>query len=108
MISTEKLACIPTFDSSQKAGSENQVSSTITSEVRGFPLYITATMDDVTTTLLIAGTFAHDLRTLSVPFTAGSINSTWNMEQNGKVNINNTAKLRLVAQAEWRKKAAMD
>ena len=76
MISTEKLAGIHTFDSSQKAGSENQVSSTITSGVRVFPLNIAATMEDVTTTLLIEGTFVHDLRTLSVPFTAGSINST--------------------------------
>ena len=76
MISTEKLAGILTFDSSQKAGSENQVSSTITSGVRVFPLNIVATMEDVTTTLLMEGTFVHDLRTLSVPFTAGSINST--------------------------------
>ena len=76
MISTEKLAGIHTFDSSQKAGSENQVSSTITSGVRVFPLNIVATMEDVTTTLLMEGTFVHDLRTLSVPFTAGSINST--------------------------------
>jgi hypothetical protein len=64
-----------TFDLSQKAGSENQVSSTVTSGERGFPLHKTVTIEDVITTLLTDGTFAHDLRTLSVPFKAGSINS---------------------------------
>lgn len=64
-----------TFNSSQKSGSENHVSSTTTLEVKGLPLYKTAPMEDVKTTLLIVGNFVHDLRTLSVPFTAGSISS---------------------------------
>lgn len=66
-------AFLHTFDSLQKAGSENQVSSTTTSGVRGFPLNATAVIEDVMTTLLTDCTFAHELRTLSVPFTAGSI-----------------------------------
>lgn len=66
-----------TFDFSQKSGSENHVSSIITSGARGFPLNATAAMDDVMTTLLIQGTLVHDLRTLSVPFNAGSISSAW-------------------------------
>lgn len=64
-----------TFDSLQKSGSVNQVSSTTTSGVRGFPLYATAAIEDVKTTRLIDGDFAHELRTLSVPFTAGSSSS---------------------------------
>jgi hypothetical protein len=40
-------------------------------------LNATAAIEDVITTLLIDGTLAHDLRTLSVPFNAGSINSAW-------------------------------
>ena len=59
----------------QKLGSENQVSSTTTSGVRGFPLTTTAAVDDVKTTRLTEGDFAHDLRTLSVPITAGSSTS---------------------------------
>lgn len=46
-----------------------------TSEVKGFPLIITEAMEDVIITLLIDGTFAHDLRTFRVPFNAGSISS---------------------------------
>jgi hypothetical protein len=34
-----------------------------------------AAIEDVTITLLMEGNLAHDLRMLSVPFTAGSINS---------------------------------
>lgn len=64
-----------TFESSQNTGSENQVSSTTTSGVRGFPLKETEAMEDVRITLFIEGVFVHDLRTLSVPFTAGSISS---------------------------------
>lgn len=64
-----------TFDSLQKSGSVNQVSSTTTSGVRGLPLYATAAIEDVKTTRLIDGDFAHELRTLSVPFTAGSSSS---------------------------------
>lgn len=64
-----------TFDFSQTATSENQDSSTTTSGARGFPLNATAAMEDVITTLLIDGTLAHDLRTLRVPFKAGSISS---------------------------------
>ncbi len=64
-----------TFDFSQKAGSENQDSSIITSGATGFPLYATAAIEEVMTTLLIDRTLTHDLRTLSVPFKAGSISS---------------------------------
>ena len=71
----EKLETIRTFDSSQTAGSTNHVSSTITSGVRA-PVDATEAMEDVTTTLFTDGTFMQDLRTLSVPFTAGSISST--------------------------------
>ena len=74
-ILSEQLAHLHTFDFSQKAGSENQVSSTVTSGVRGFPLNETAAIEDVKMTLLIDGTLAHDLRTLSVPFNAGSTTS---------------------------------
>jgi hypothetical protein len=34
-------------------------------------------MDDVMTTLLIEGILVHDLRTLTVPFNAGSTSSAW-------------------------------
>ena len=61
-----------TFASLQSSGSENQVSSTTTSRVRDFLLYETAAIEDVKTTCLTDGDFAHELRTLSVPFTAGS------------------------------------
>lgn len=64
-----------TFNFSQTARSENQDSSIITSGARGLPLNATAAIEDVITTLLIDGTLAHDLRTLSVPFRAGSISS---------------------------------
>lgn len=66
---------ISTFDSRQKSGSEYQLSSTTTSGLKGLPLYNTAAIEDVRTTLFIDGTFAQELRTLSVPFTAGSSNS---------------------------------
>ena len=59
----------------QSSGSENQVSSTTTSGVLGLPLYATATIEDVKTTRLTDGAFAHELRTLSDPFTAGSSSS---------------------------------
>lgn len=49
-----------TFTFSQNTGSENQVSSITTSGFKGFPLIITEAMEDVITTLLIDGTFAHD------------------------------------------------
>lgn len=78
-----------TFDSSQVTGSENQVSSKITSGVRGFLLLKIAAIEDVTITLLIEENFEHDLRTLSVPFTAGSINSAWNMGKRGKLSNQN-------------------
>lgn len=64
-----------TFDSLQKSGLENQVSSTTTCGVRGLPLYATAAIEEVKTTRFRDGDFTHDLRTLRVPFTAGSINS---------------------------------
>ena len=66
-----------TFDSLHKTGSENQLSLISTSEVRGFPVNTTEVIDDVTTTLLTDGTLAQDLRTLMIPFNAGSINSAW-------------------------------
>lgn len=55
--------------------SENHVSSTTTSGVRGLPLYATAAMDEVTTTLLTDAVLAQDPKTLRVPLTAGSISS---------------------------------
>ena len=67
-----------TFNSLQNSGSENHVSSTTTSGVLGLPLNSTAQIDDVKTTHFTDGDFAHDWRTLRVPFTAGSINSAWN------------------------------
>ena len=66
-----------TFDSLHITGSENQLSSISTSGVRGSsPVNKTEAKDDVTTTLLTDGTFEQDLRTLMVPFNAGSINSS--------------------------------
>lgn len=70
--------CTHAFFSSQSTGEENQVSSTTTSGFKGFPVTRTEAMEDVITTLLIDGTFAQDWRTLSVPFTAGSMRSAWN------------------------------
>lgn len=64
-----------TLISSQNAGSENQVSSTRTSGPLGFRFITTAAIEDVTTTRLRDVTLAHDLRTLSVPSTAGFISS---------------------------------
>lgn len=64
-----------TLVSSQKTGSENQVSSTTTSWLVGFRLYRTAAVDDVNTTRLTDATLLHDVRTLTVPVTAGSITS---------------------------------
>ena len=66
------IAISKTFKLSHIAGSENQDSSITVCGVRGFPVCITAAIEDVKTTLLTDGTFAHDLRTLSVPFTAAS------------------------------------
>lgn len=63
-----------TFCSHKKSEFENHVSSTTTSGVRGAPLYKAVAIEEVTTTLLTDGDFAHDLTTLRVPFTAGSIN----------------------------------
>jgi len=56
-------------------GSENQVSSTTTSGERGLPLYKTAAKEEVKTIRFTDVDFAHDLTTLRVPLTAGSINS---------------------------------
>lgn len=69
IVSAHTFACL------QTSALENHVSSTTTSGVRGLPLYTTAAMDDVTTTLLTEGVLMQELKTLSVPFTAGSINS---------------------------------
>ena len=77
-----------TFVSWKKTGSENQLSSTSTSGVRGFPLATTVAIDAVTTTLLTDGIFAHDLRTFIVPFNAGSIKSAWYMGHKSKNKIN--------------------
>lgn len=70
-----ELAIKFTLYSSQVTGSENQVSSTTTSGVRDLLLRITEAIEDVMITLLMVATFAHDLSRLTVPFTAGSINS---------------------------------
>jgi hypothetical protein len=59
----------------QKSGTENHVSSTTTSGLSALPLKLTETIDDVNTTLFTDEALAQDLRTLSVPLTAGSINS---------------------------------
>nr|GMC90717.1 hypothetical protein EUGRSUZ_G03337 [Ipomoea batatas] len=56
--------------------SENQVSSIITSGLTGFPVTIIVAIEDVITTRLTEDAFAHDLRTLSVPFNAGSTSSS--------------------------------
>jgi len=64
-----------TSDSLQKSGSENQASSTTVSGVFGLLLNATAEIEEVKTTRFTDDDFAHDLRTLRVPFTAGSINS---------------------------------
>jgi len=65
-----------TSNSLQKSGSENHVSSTTVSGVFGLPVNATAEIEEVKTTRFTDDDFAHDLRTLRVPFTAGSINST--------------------------------
>jgi len=56
-------------------GSENHVSSTTTSGVRGLPLYKMAATEEVKTTRFTDVDFAQDLTTLRVPLRAGSINS---------------------------------
>ena len=61
----------------QYCGLENQVSSTTTSGSRGWPVNRTAAVEDVKTTLLTEESLLHALRTFSVPFTAGSITSTY-------------------------------
>jgi len=52
--------------------------SSITTEVRNFLLQTSEAMENVTTTLLIEGTFAHDLRTFRVPLAAVSTISVGN------------------------------
>jgi len=64
-----------TSNSLQTSGSENHVSSSTVSGVFGLPFNATADTEEVKTTRFTDGDFAHDLRTLRVPFTAGSINS---------------------------------
>jgi len=64
-----------TFDSLQKSGFENHVSSTTTSGFFGLVLNETAALE-VKTTRFTDVDFAHDLRTLRVPFTTESINYT--------------------------------
>lgn len=59
----------------QKSGSENHVSLIMTWGFLGLVLIETAAIEEVKTTRFTDGDFAHDLRTLRVPFTAGSINS---------------------------------
>lgn len=54
---------------------ENQVSSMTASGLLGLPLFDTAAIDDVITTLFTVAALEHDLRTFNVPLTAGSINS---------------------------------
>ena len=76
-----------TFDSLHNTGSENQLSSISTSEVRGFPVNTTEVIDDVTTTLLTDGTLAQDLRTLMIPFNAGSINSARTRKKKREIEV---------------------
>lgn len=73
---------VRTLASSQNTESENQVSSTTTSWPVGFRLYRTAAVDDVTTTRLTDATLLHDVRTLTVPLTAGSITSAFISKSN--------------------------
>ena len=61
----------------QKSGSENHVSSTTISGLSALSLKLTAAIDDVITTLLTDEAFTQDLRTLSVPLTAGSTSSAY-------------------------------
>ena len=77
-----------TSNSLQTSGSENHVSSTTTWGVLGLRLNATAEIEEVKTTRLTDGDFAHDLRTLRVPFTAGSSNSAWNKENKSQQRIN--------------------
>jgi len=44
------------------------------SGVRGVPLYKAVAIEEVKTTRFTDGDFAHDFKTLRLPFTAGSIN----------------------------------
>ena len=76
-----------TFDSLHKTGSENQLSSISTSGVTGSPVNKTEAKDDVTTTLLTDGTFEQDLRTLMVPFNAGSINSARTRKKKREIEV---------------------
>ena len=76
-----------TFDSLHKTGSENQLSSISTSGVGGFPVNTTKAIEDVTTTLLTDRNFAQDLRTLIVPFNAGSINSAWRQRKKRETEV---------------------
>lgn len=71
---------LQTSNSLQTSGFENHVSSATTWGVLGLSLYTTAAVEEVKTTRFTDGDFAHDLRTLRVPLTAGSINSAWNKE----------------------------
>lgn len=64
-----------TFLSMQTFGSEKQLSSTESLGPKGGTGNKTAAMDDVTMTLLTDDTLVQVSRTLSVPFTAGSISS---------------------------------
>nr|GMC79774.1 hypothetical protein EUGRSUZ_G03337 [Ipomoea batatas] len=70
----EKL--VYNVESHMRVRSENQVSSIITSGLTGFPVTIIVAIEDVITTRLTEDAFAHDLRTLSVPFNAGSTSSS--------------------------------
>jgi hypothetical protein len=65
-----------TFAFSQSSGTENHFSSTTTPGDKGFSVNTTAAIDDVKTTLFTEEAFLQEARTFSVPFTAGSINST--------------------------------
>ncbi|MFS8027524.1 hypothetical protein Hanom_Chr16g01499681 [Helianthus anomalus] len=60
--------------SSQTTRSENQVSSTTPPDSGSLTPYITVAIEDVNTTLFKDLTFAADLRTFNVPFSAGSSN----------------------------------
>lgn len=72
-----------TFCSSQYDGSENQLSSTTTSSFNSL-FSETATIEDVITTLLTEEEFAHDRSTFSVPLTAGSSSSAYEIKPSKK------------------------
>ena len=76
VISIQTMWCF-----SQTCGTENQVSSTTVSGVRGVPVSRTAPIEDVKTTRFMLGNLAQDDSTFSVPFIAGSNISAWKLNK---------------------------